>query len=148
MSLRFSEADLAAFERKRVTQPTVRDHVRLSLPMPPTVNHSTRPNGRGGKLLTDVHIAFRKAVSEVVVLAGSPKMGSGRLRVVIALQPADKRRYDIDNRCKAVLDALQLAGVFEDDSQVDDLRIFRVPNAIPGQARAEVTIERMRTGDL
>jgi crossover junction endodeoxyribonuclease RusA len=138
-----SEAWLADYERKRA-KATTSDHVRLVLPLPPSVNCSTRPNGRGGKLLTDTHKAFRAAVTEAVVSAGSPRMGGYRLRVVIALMPPDKRRRDLDNLQKSCLDAIVLAGVMDDDSQIDDLRIFRVPVAIPGQGAVEVVIERMR----
>lgn len=142
--LRFSEEWLAQRQRKQASTPAARDHVRLMLPMPPTVNHSSRSDGRGGRVLTEAHRAFREAVQQAVAGAGSPRMGSGRLRVVMAFMPPDKRRRDLDNLQKAVSDALQLAGVFDDDSQIDDLRIFRVPCAIPGQAYLEVTIERMR----
>lgn len=43
----------------------------------------------------------------------------------MVLFPRDKRKIDIDNRIKAVLDALQDAGVFDDDFQVDELSIVR-----------------------
>ena len=39
--------------------------------------------------------------------------------------PRDKRRLDIDNRIKAVFDALEEAGVFNDDFQVDHLEMIR-----------------------
>lgn len=43
----------------------------------------------------------------------------------MVLFPRDKRKIDIDNRIKCVLDALQDAGVFNDDFQVDELSIAR-----------------------
>ena len=43
----------------------------------------------------------------------------------MVLFPRDKRKIDIDNRIKCVLDALQDAGVFNDDFQVDELTIVR-----------------------
>jgi crossover junction endodeoxyribonuclease RusA len=43
----------------------------------------------------------------------------------MVLFPRDKRKIDIDNRIKCVLDALQDAGVFDDDFQVDELSIVR-----------------------
>lgn len=42
----------------------------------------------------------------------------GKLAVRIEISPPDDRRRDCDNVQKAVLDALQHAGVFWDDSQV------------------------------
>lgn len=54
-----------------------------------------------------------------------PQFGDRRLAVKMTLRPRDKRQIDLDNRIKAVLDALQNAGVFTDDWQVDFLQIER-----------------------
>jgi crossover junction endodeoxyribonuclease RusA len=54
-----------------------------------------------------------------------PNSGDSKLRVSMVLFPRDKRKIDIDNRIKCVLDALQDAGVFNDDFQVDELSIVR-----------------------
>lgn len=48
-----------------------------------------------------------------------------RFGVSIVAYPPNRRRHDLDNLLKALLDSLQVAGVFFDDSQVDDLRIRR-----------------------
>jgi crossover junction endodeoxyribonuclease RusA len=49
----------------------------------------------------------------------------GRVGVrIVAYQP-DHRRRDLDNMLKAPLDALQSAGVFENDGDIDDLHILR-----------------------
>jgi crossover junction endodeoxyribonuclease RusA len=45
---------------------------------------------------------------------------------------------DIDNRIKSVLDALQIAGAFENDSQVDELSVSR--GSILRGGRIEVLI--------
>jgi crossover junction endodeoxyribonuclease RusA len=45
-------------------------------------------------------------------------------RVEIAANQPDNRRRDLDNYLKAPLDALMSAGVYEDDSQIVDLRIY------------------------
>jgi len=37
----------------------------------------------------------------------------------------DKRRRDLDNLPKALLDGLTHSGIWDDDSQIDDLRIMR-----------------------
>ena len=55
------------------------------------------------------------------------------------LQPRDKRKIDIDNRIKCVLDSLQEAGVFDDDFHIDDLHIMRGEQVQGG--RMLVTIE-------
>ena len=43
---------------------------------------------------------------------------SGRLAIAVTLFPPDRRRYDLDNRLKAVLDSLTEARVWEDDRHV------------------------------
>lgn len=48
-----------------------------------------------------------------------------RLRVHLTLHPPDKRKRDLDNFTKALLDALTHAGVWNDDEQIDELTITR-----------------------
>lgn len=52
---------------------------------------------------------------------------AGRLSVFLSLSSATRRAYDIDNRVKPLLDALQDAGVFEDDGQIDSITVLRHP---------------------
>jgi Holliday junction resolvase RusA-like endonuclease len=49
----------------------------------------------------------------------------GRLGVTILLHPPDYRDRDIDNLVKPMLDALEKAGVYENDSQVDAIAVVR-----------------------
>ena len=48
----------------------------------------------------------------------------GKLCVEIEAYRPDKRRRDLDNLLKAALDACTSAGVWEDDSNIVDLRIY------------------------
>ena len=96
----------------------------LTLPFPPSMNTYWR-NFRGRTIISPQGRAFKAAVADYVVEYRVPKLGDKKLRISMVLFPRDKRKIDIDNRIKAVLDALQDAGVFDDDFQVDELSIVR-----------------------
>jgi crossover junction endodeoxyribonuclease RusA len=68
---------------------------------------------------------YKKTVGLAVMMARANKHLKGRLSVHITLYPTNQQKRDIDNSIKAILDALQNAGVYLDDSQVDRLLIVR-----------------------
>ena len=45
--------------------------------------------------------------------------------MTILAKPPDRRRRDLDNILKALLDSIVHAGVIEDDSQIDEIQITR-----------------------
>lgn len=111
--------------------------ITLTLPMPPTINtyygfHGSR------RFVRPAGLSFRKTVSEIVAEAGHDTL-SGRLAVFVAIHPADKRSQDIDNRAKSLLDALTHAGVWIDDSQIDDLHLVRREIIKGGLIRVVIT---------
>jgi crossover junction endodeoxyribonuclease RusA len=67
---------------------------------------------------------YRKAVIEQVMLQGGLKGYKGKLVVEIEAYRPDKRKRDLDNLLKAALDGCTHAGVWEDDSNIVDLRIY------------------------
>ena len=98
----------------------------VTLPWPPTVNTYWRHAARGGTAMVYISKegqAYRTAVQGLV--ATKRKLHTGRLRVEIEAWPPDKRKRDLDNILKSLLDALTYAGIWEDDSQIDDLRVYR-----------------------
>lgn len=48
-----------------------------------------------------------------------------KLRLELYLYPPDAKKRDIDNVCKAILDALQYAEVYDDDYKVWQLYVER-----------------------
>jgi crossover junction endodeoxyribonuclease RusA len=68
---------------------------------------------------------YRKTALWEIKAQRVPNFGTYRLKVSMILRPRDKRKCDLDNYCKAVLDALQKAGVYEDDWQIDHLEMIR-----------------------
>jgi crossover junction endodeoxyribonuclease RusA len=49
----------------------------------------------------------------------------GRIRLAAYVFPPDKRARDLDNILKVPMDAMQKMGVYKNDSQIDELLVFR-----------------------
>ena len=110
----------------------------LELPFPPSVNTYWR-NFRGHMVLSKAGREYKAAVADYVATHNVPKYGAQKLKITLILQPKDKRKIDLDNRIKCVLDSLEEAGVFDDDFHIDDLHIMRGQQVKGG--RILVTIE-------
>lgn len=107
----------------------------LTLPWPPSVNHYWRTvNGR--PIISKAGREYREAVRSCAWGAGN--MGDARLSVAIAASPPDRRRRDLDNVLKALLDAMQHAGVYDDDSQIDKLTITRAKQTNGGAVAVKI----------
>jgi crossover junction endodeoxyribonuclease RusA len=107
--------------------------VKVTLPYPPSVNHYWR-HFRGRTVISREGRTFRASVCALLARGGShgprkPPSG-GRIALAMDAFPPDRRRRDLDNLQKPVLDALQHAGVYEDDSQID-LLITRRREVVP-----------------
>ena len=98
----------------------------LTLPLPPSVNRYWRKCPRG-MFITQDGKDFRQRVAEIVVEHNSIKFGSARLFMAVRICMRDRRAADLDNRLKALNDALEHAGVFDDDEQIDELLVMRGP---------------------
>lgn len=96
----------------------------LNLPLPPSVN-SYRTIFRGRMGISKAGRAFKEQVSDYVAEFRVPKLGDARIEMKVVVYPRDRRKQDIDNRIKALWDALSDAGVFDDDEQIDILHIER-----------------------
>jgi len=112
--------------------------IELVLPYPPSVNTYWRHN-RGRTHISTKGKMYRSDVILAVMmqLKGHVTL-TDRLKVTITALMPDKRRRDLDNLPKAVLDSLQHAGVYEDDSQIDDLHIIRGPILRGGLLNIEI----------
>ncbi len=97
----------------------------FTLPFPPSINHYYRRVGPR-TLISREGRAFRKTVISNLRHQQIQTL-DGRLLVTITVFPPDRRRRDLDNLLKSTLDALQHAGVYKDDSQIDSLEIHRGP---------------------
>lgn len=93
-----------------------------TLPYPPSINHYWR-NFRGRMVISREGRAYRKDVQALLAPAGAGGKPPGDTRLALAMDafPPDRRRRDLDNIQKPLLDALEHAGMYEDDSQIDVL---------------------------
>ena len=96
----------------------------LDLPFPPSVNRIWR-QFQGRTILSKEGRAYRAEVVAAIYAARVQGFGRQKLRLVVAAHMPDDRRRDLDNLLKAANDAMQAARLFEDDSQITDLRIYR-----------------------
>jgi len=96
----------------------------LNLPLPPSVNHYWGTHGHR-RYVSKAGVVFKEQVSDYVAEYSVPKLGTARLQMQVTLYPRDRRKQDIDNRIKALWDALADAGVFDNDEQIDILMIQR-----------------------
>ena len=123
------EAAVARRERYRVsTEP-----VTVRLPWPPALNtyyrtavvakHAQTYISKSGKAYRRLVVKQWEAVRVTF---------EGRLAVRIAATYPDARRRDLDGLPKALLDALEHAGAFEDDSQIRLLIVEQEAIEAPG----------------
>lgn len=92
---------------------------------PPTVNNYYNKTQRG------VHIsnkgrAFRdKVISDFNDQLAGMEPITGKVAIEVIAWPPDARKRDIDNIMKPIMDAMTHAGFWSDDSQVDQMTVYR-----------------------
>lgn len=115
--------------------------VSFELPFPPSVDHYWRRVGPR-MLISRNGRKYRNAVAAEIASRRAATL-AGRLGVHVIACPPDRRRRDIDNLMKALLDAMQHGGAYRDDSQIDRIEIERGP-VVPG-GKVIVTIAERET---
>jgi crossover junction endodeoxyribonuclease RusA len=125
---------------RRMTE-IVRFATQLTLPWPPTVNTYFRPvKIRGGGYMMARTPRARKYCDDA---GGAIAQQLGRaplapyirpVRVDIELRAPDRRIRDLDNHIKGLFDALTKAGVWRDDSLVEEFTCRRGQQASGGAA--------------
>jgi crossover junction endodeoxyribonuclease RusA len=109
----------------------------LELPYPPSVNHYWRRVGHRTLISKEGRLFRKRVLTMLSVHCREPL--AGRLHVRVLVYPPDRRRRDLDNIIKALLDALEHGGVYENDSQIDRLTIERGEVFKGGKAIVEIT---------
>ena len=123
--------EFAEFNRK------IFNGITLTMPWPPSVNKHWR-TFQGRMIISAEGRSYRKAVADQVLIQRGAKHYTGKLRVQIEAFRPDNRRRDLDNLLKAVLDGCTHAGVWEDDSNIVDLRIYWA-DSVGGMLKVKVS---------
>ena len=119
-------------------------NLTITLPFPPSVNHYWRHVVMGKRVTTLISAPGRKysaAVQGEVLLQKAARRINSHVAMTVLLHAPDRRRRDVDNYAKALLDSLVEAKVLEDDSLIRDLRMVW-GDVVPG-GKAVVTIRKM-----
>ena len=96
------------------------------LGLPPTVNHLYRTSRNGIRYKTPQGREWQSTTAAIMAMAKTNhKPYSGDVALEVLFRTADRRRWDMDNRIKALQDCLAMAGVIEDDRQIQRLLVER-----------------------
>ncbi|NBI12515.1 RusA family crossover junction endodeoxyribonuclease [[Haemophilus] felis] len=90
----------------------IAEEITLELPYPPTINHYWKHTKQGRHYITDKGRAYQSKVKEVC--SGSVPF-TKPVSVKVQVWLPDKRRRDLDNLWKVLLDSLVNAKIVADD---------------------------------
>jgi crossover junction endodeoxyribonuclease RusA len=129
---RRADAKIAASNR-RVSYRLSTEPVTVRLPFPPSLNHYYRSAYIGGHVSTYISGDGKAYRNQIVEAWQSVRVTfDGRLAVrVVAVFPNAAQR-DLDGLLKALLDSLEHAGVYRNDSQVKLLIVEQSRVEAPG----------------
>jgi len=97
--------------------------MEITLPWPPSVNTYWR-KWKNRMVISDAGRLYREAVMHQIMHGNPTAHFEGPIVMTVEAFRPDKRKRDLDNLLKAPLDALAHAGIYKDDSQIVDLRVF------------------------
>lgn len=113
--------------------------IQFNLPYPPTLNNLFK-NVRNGRVKTAEYDAWIQA-ARLLLMAQRPGSQSGSFRATIILGKPDRRRRDIDNTVKAIMDLITKAGVIEDDCLAQSITVAWAWDTIVPGGSVTVAIE-------
>lgn len=123
--------------------------IEATLPYPPSVNKywitrlSKRVNPKTGKKKKIVTRTVRvkkyiRDVGFILFRQRNLKTAKQFLRLELSVYPPDNKKRDLDNICKAVLDALQSSGVCNDDFDIWQLYVERCKVVRGGEVKMKL----------
>jgi crossover junction endodeoxyribonuclease RusA len=107
----------------------------LTLPFPPSMNHYWR-HFRGMVVISTEGKNYRRTVQAMVGL--NPRTLDGRLALTVWAWMPDRRKRDLDNLLKCLLDSCTKAGVWHDDNQIRKLTIADRGVQSPGRVMLRI----------
>jgi crossover junction endodeoxyribonuclease RusA len=114
----------------------------FTLGWPPTVNsyysctkHGLHMSKKGRLYADDSAVMMREQ--------NVPRVGGIGVSLAIVMYPPDKRKRDLDNHMKALQDAITKHEVWDDDSQIHQLYVFRGRIIKGGKAIVRIANEGM-----
>ena len=133
-----------------MTPPLKYQSIAAFLPWPPSVNHYYG-RAKGGRIyIKKDGLAYREMVAIIGETRGwKPFDKDDRLKVEITAYPPDRRKRDLDNILKAMIDAIQASGLIPDDEAIDSLCIERNSRAsCEGTPGVDISIEVVPETDV
>lgn len=103
--------------------------IRYDLPYPPSVN-GLFFNAAKGRVKTDAYKAWRRDAGNLILVQGRRRI-HGFVSLSVALVRPDKRRRDLDNALKPLLDLLVEMQIIDDDSLVQRISVQWVSAGAP-----------------
>ncbi len=110
--------------------------MKFILSLPPTLNHTYRMGN--GKFYKDVKAVNWEQLEGWKVKQKKPLLGAIEIDIWMYL----KRDRDIDSSLKIVLDLLAKGRVYENDSQITDLTVFKIVDK--DNPRLEVKVSELK----
>ena len=117
----------------------IEQDIVLHLPWPPTVNSYYKITKHGQRYLDKKVREYRDTLHSAVEQQAPGLHLTDTLFMEGYLFPPDRRKRDLDNYMKGLLDALTNSGIWEDDSLIDQLHIYRGETVKEGSVRVEIT---------
>ena len=94
--------------------------------LPPTVNHMYRTAGKYRYKTLEARQYQEYAANKIREQWQGKSIITESVSLYICYETSNRRRWDIDNRVKALQDCLSIAGVIHDDMQVQELHVKRI----------------------
>jgi len=114
-------------------------HIEIYLPFPPTVNNYYVKTQRG-VFISQKGRKYRDSVLQAVTeQIGDVAPIDQRMLIEVVLFMPDRRKRDIDNYSKAILDAITLTGLWLDDELIDQQFSYRGEVRRGGQVYMRIT---------